>query len=556
MSAAGRFWNRISGDLAVKLSFWLVVTTTLVIGAFSYWNLESQKRQSERIVLEGANRISELMRSGTRHQMLRNDREALAEFIRSVGSVGEIRRIRIINKEGRIRFSTNQAEVDTQVDKSAEACFACHSREEPLRRLDRPDRARIFRDASGGRVLGLIQPIENEPACSTGACHYHPPGQNVLGVIDTDLSLESADAELAAQQTRLLALSGFMTLFVCLASTVFVWAVIRRPVRRLIAGTRRVAAGDLDHRLGVASHDELGQLAESFNRMTAGLKTANAEITAWTRTLEQRVEEKTAELRQLYQSLLATEKMASLGKLAATVAHEVNNPLFGILTYARLISKEINASGLDDGVKATLLERVRIIEREIHRCGQLIRNLLTFARQAPPERKWEDLNALIGRALTLVSHQCGLQGIEVRTDLQPDAPQVRCDAGQIQQVVLVLLANAIEAMGTAARSAIRFRPTEARRAGARPRQRLRYSGGRNAAAVRPVFHDQGGCTKHGSGTGHRPQHCRAARRLDFRRIPARRIQRVRGGDAIRRAAAPQPGRSGRSGADRGLRRTP
>ena len=258
MNAASRFWRRMSGDLAVKLAFWLVVTTAAVIGAFSYWNLESQKRQAERIVLEGANRISDLMQRGTRHQMLRNDREALAEFIRSVGSVGEIRRIRIINKEGRIRFSTNQAEVDTLVDKSAEACFACHAREEPLRKLDRPDRSRIFRDAGGGRVLGLIQPVENEPACSTAACHYHPPGQNVLGVIDTDLSLESADAELAAQQSRLLALSGYMNLFVCLASTLFVWMVIRRPVRRLIAGTRKVAAGEMDYRIEVSSHDELG----------------------------------------------------------------------------------------------------------------------------------------------------------------------------------------------------------------------------------------------------------------------------------------------------------
>ena len=109
----------------------------------------------------------------------------------------------------------------------------------------------------------------------------------------------------------------------------FIWAVVYRPVKELIAGTHRVADGDLDYRLPVRNHDELGDLAASFNKMTAEVAGVHAEI-------EERVRRKTAELDQAHRSLLSSEKMASIGKLAATVAHEVNNPLFGILTYARL----------------------------------------------------------------------------------------------------------------------------------------------------------------------------------------------------------------------------
>jgi two-component system NtrC family sensor kinase len=136
--------------------------------------------------------------------------------------------------------------------------------------------------------------------------------------------------------------------------------------------------------------------------------------------------------------------MASIGKLAATVAHEVNNPLFGILTYARLTLKEVEKGPA--GSRAEMVEQLHIIERESKRCGDIMRNLLTFARQAPSHRESNDLNTLIGRAVVLVRHQAELLGIELRSRLGENLPPVLCDAGQIQQVVLVLLVNATEAM--------------------------------------------------------------------------------------------------------------
>jgi two-component system NtrC family sensor kinase len=156
------------------------------------------------------------------------------------------------------------------------------------------------------------------------------------------------------------------------------------------------------------------------------------------------VRRKTAELEGAHKFLLRSEKMASIGKLAATVAHEINNPLFGILTYARLVSRGLKKqefAGRDD-----LTEQLETIERESKRCGDLVKNLLTFSRQAPSNREPNDLNAVVRRAILLVKHKLDMQSIELKEDLAADLPPANCDANQIQQVVLVLLVNAAEAM--------------------------------------------------------------------------------------------------------------
>jgi two-component system NtrC family sensor kinase len=213
----------------------------------------------------------------------------------------------------------------------------------------------------------------------------------------------------------------------------------------LIAGTQTLASGDWSHRLDIDSTDEFGELARSFNQMTDQLAGAHAEITEWAQTLEERVQKKSEELDRAHKFMVGSEKLASLGKLAATVAHEVNNPLFGILTYSRLCLKEVETATGDMDARERMRAKLEVIERESRRCGDIIKNLLTFARQAPRRREPNDINALVERALTLVRHQLKLQNIQLETSLE-DLPEVTCDAGQIQQIALILLTNACEAM--------------------------------------------------------------------------------------------------------------
>jgi two-component system NtrC family sensor kinase len=215
------------------------------------------------------------------------------------------------------------------------------------------------------------------------------------------------------------------------------WLAVGRPVKKLIDGTHRVAGGDLDYRIPVDSADELGDLAASFNKMTEEVGGVQSKI-------EEQVRRKTLELERAHRSLLNSEKMASIGKLAATVAHEINNPLFGILTYARLVLRALSRQECQE--RDEMVEQVETIERESKRCGDLVKNLLMFSRQAPANREPCDLNTVVQRAVLLVKHKLDMQSIELKENLSEDLPPATCDANQIQQVVLVLLVNASEAM--------------------------------------------------------------------------------------------------------------
>jgi two-component system, NtrC family, sensor kinase len=431
-------WRKaIRLGLAPKLAICVVTGTAALFALFGYINLRVVRRQSEDLVLQAAERITGLILRSAHFGMLHNDREALYTVIHEMGGEPGIRRIRIFNKEGRITVSTEPGEVGTVVDKSAEACYGCHAQSAPLARLNRPDRARIFTDKQGERVLGVIRPIENSAACYKAACHVHPASQRVLGVVDANLSLAMVDAQMARHQATLVwFLIGAITIG-SLAAALFIWVVVYRPVQELIRGTHRVAGGDLDYRLPVRSDDELGDLAASFNKMTAEVAGEQARI-------EEQVRRKTAELERVYKTLLTTEKLASIGKLAATVAHEINNPLFGILTYSKLVRRELakqEFAGRED-----LAGQLETIERESKRCGDLVKNLLTFGRQAPSHREPNDLNVVVQRAVALVKHKLDLQSVELQQSLAGDLPPVECDANQMQQVLIVLLVNASEAM--------------------------------------------------------------------------------------------------------------
>ena len=433
-------------SLSAKLVVLLSVSMTLVFGLLGFFMVRLHRQHLEAATLASAERVSDVIKRSTTYYMLRNDREGLYHAIQTIADEPGMIKVRILDPEGRISYSTDAAEVNHVLDKTAEACYGCHIRSQPLARLNRPDRFRIYRNGGGHRVLGIITPIENQPACANAECHAHPASQQVLGVLDTNLSLAQADSQLAVSSTRMFFYTAGAMLIVTILSWLFVWQVVGKPIRALETGTEHLSQGELGYQIEVQADDEVGDLAKSFNGMSLQLRAANEQIVDWAKTLENRVAEKTRELKSAHDHMLHVEKMASMGKMAAVVAHEVNNPLSGILTYAKLLRKWVGSGQAEHEKREEALQCLELIAAESRRCGDLIKNLLTLSRTAPMNVQSTDLHAVIDRCLLLVRHQLEFNGIELQQKRALDLPLVACDPAQIEQVLLALIMNAIDAM--------------------------------------------------------------------------------------------------------------
>jgi len=439
-------WRRLTHSISAKLIGSLLAAMVVIFALLGYLNIRLHRQHLEAATLASAERVSDVIKRSTTYYMLRNDREGLYHTIQTIADEPGMVKVRIFDQEGRISYSTDAAEVSHVLDKKAEACYSCHTQSQPLARLNRPDRFRIYRDGGGQRVLGIITPIENQPGCSNAECHAHPAGQQVLGVLDTNLSLAKADAQLAVSSAHMLSYTAGAMLIVAVLSWLFVWRVVGEPIKALKNGTEHLSQGELGYQIEVQSRDEVGDLAHSFNDMSLQLRAANKEIVTWAKTLEDRVEQKTKELNRAHDHVLHVEKMASLGKMAAVVAHEVNNPLSGILTYAKLLRKWVESGQVDREKREETMECLDLIAAESRRCGELIKALLTLSRTAPMNVQSTNLHAVIDRCLLLVRHQLELGGIELQLKRAEDLPLVSCDPAQIEQVLLALIMNAIDAM--------------------------------------------------------------------------------------------------------------
>ncbi len=442
----GRRWTQLTDSVSAKLIGSLLAMMFVIFALLGYLNIRLHRQHLEAATLASAERVSDVINRSTTYYMLRNDREGLYHAIQTMADEPGMVKVRILDQQGRVSYSTDPKEVSHVLDKTAEACYGCHAKSQPLTLLNRPDRFRIYRNGGGTRVLGIITPIQNQPGCSNADCHAHPASQQVLGVLDTNLSLAKADEQLKVSTARMLYYTAGAMLIIAVLSWLFVWSEVGKPIKALKKGTEHLARGELGYQIEVRSRDEVGDLAESFNGMSLQLRAANEEIVTWAKTLEDRVDQKTRELKRAHDHVLHVEKMASIGKMAAVVAHEVNNPLSGILTYAKLLRKWVASGQTEHEKREEAIQCLELIAAESRRCGDLVKNLLTLSRTAPMNVQSTDLHAVIDRSLLLVRHQLELGGVQLQLNYAENLPFVPCDPAQIEQVLLVLIMNAIDAM--------------------------------------------------------------------------------------------------------------
>jgi two-component system NtrC family sensor kinase len=430
--------------LAQRLTLFLTLLIISVGTISGFLQMRTQESQILNTIIVGADQLSNGLTSAMWHAMLANNREAAYQIMHTIALRQGIANIRIFNREGRIMYSTDSTERG-KLERDAKECAVCHSTPQPQVNLDPHQRSRIYTNTLGNRELAMVTPIYNEPSCSNAECHAHPSQLKVLGVLDVTYGLENVDQVVAGIQQRAILTTAITVIAIGIFIFFFIRTTVHKPIAQLIAGTRALSMMQLDHPVEVKTDGEIGELAHSFNSMREQLMKTVSELNELTQSLETKVQQRTEQLKIMNQKLFQSDRLASLGQLAASVAHEINNPLAGVLNLSMLIERILK----EDGIPPERVEEVRQylqqISSETTRVGRIVGDLLAFSRRSSPQRALADLNEIIRRTVSLVDHKLKLANVEIELQLDENLPPIKCDNSQIQQVIINLVMNASEA---------------------------------------------------------------------------------------------------------------
>jgi two-component system NtrC family sensor kinase len=441
----------LRNSLALKLIFVIAAVLILTIGIFAFINISVQRKHLIEGMQNNGIQLSQTIEKSIKYDMLTARSDYVQRTIEDIGIQEGIENVRIFDKEGKIIIAASIEEIGNVIDKKAEACYICHSEEEPQKRLSSQDRTRIFKSAEGNRVLGIINPIYNEPDCYNNACHYHPKEQNVLGVMDILVSLTGLDEQLGIGRRQILVyfLISFLFISGCISLVIFVF--VNTPIRKLMEGTHKVANGDLNYQIGGHHSDEIGELGKSFDEMTAKLKKSREEIEQWNLNLENEVKKATARLRHANEELnVANKKLKALDDMKSDfmrrIEHGSRSHLSVIKSCLSLILGE-HYSELNDQQR----DLVETAERRSSTMLELLDDflLLSYRKSAIGAYHMElvHLSDLMVNIVSDIQAQAEKKNIVIDIQIPPDSPPVWADRAGLNEIFSNLLNNAVKYSG-------------------------------------------------------------------------------------------------------------
>jgi len=426
-------------SLIQKLTILTGTVVVLFMTLFAWVNIDNlQKLLVNNTTREIENLASTIIRM-THYQMLADNRTMVYQMIDEVASHPGIERIRMINHDGIIVHSTYPDEIGQAPNPTASHCSRCHNPVKPLSNPPLLEHSRFFTMPDGTQVIGVTKAVPNEDVCSTAACHFHPNSDKSLGMVDIIASLNVLKSDLASYRNGIILLTLVLIVLLGASLTFFTLRLVNRPVNDLLRHTERLAQGQLDCELTPTSNDELGDLMRAFQLMTTNLRQARNDLEEWGRTLEEKVQERSEQLQRMQTQLVHTEKLASLGELVAGIAHEINNPLSGILIFSSLIAKDAR---LDPALKTD----IDTISGEAQRCAGIVKGLLEFARDYQPQMIASDINQVLIDSLRLVECQTVFQNVTIVRQFGSNLPEIMADQNHLKQVFINLFINAGQAM--------------------------------------------------------------------------------------------------------------
>ncbi len=419
---------KFTKSLAFRLFFLLLLVSSVVFFSLTMLIIRANTTHLMEEIVGNAKSTNALIARAIHHSMLLNRTQDAAQIISTLGLERGVEGIRVYSKSGTIVFSSNNKDLGQAADLKAEQCIVCHGSERPLEYIPETMRPRIFTSPEGYRVLGVIKSIRNESACAAPGCHPPPSEKKILGVLDSKFNLAQVDRNILANRNQMILYSMGAIFIIELFAGIFIWRMVHARVDKLTAGTREVESGNLDFSIQLKGSDEIADLAGSFNSMVMNLKRVEAESS------------------ELSRKMIHVAKMASMGELAANMAHEINNPLGGILTYTKLLRRQIGTNSVTEKQREVASEQLEIIINEIKRCGNIVKNLLHFSQS--PNCLFEKVNIhnIIRKGLLITHLHFEINELRAVKKLGAKNPYLIGSANEIQQALVALFVNAAEAM--------------------------------------------------------------------------------------------------------------
>ncbi len=432
------FWKSIG----FKLIFLIVVFSSACVGIYVYMIDKDSRAHYESDLMSQAYEVARRISLDVREGMLLHGDNNTGTSLKNIGYQKIVRRVRILDKNGRIAASTEQKEMGRLVARDDPFCRNCHKKMRATSSVNRVgDKAVCYTNLSSGeRIANIVVTIPNKPDCATSRCHAHGKGEGTLGLVDVEITMKSADKRLADRRNKSILFAATLMLGLTAAGSLFTYKIIYVPLREVIRGTKDVASGKLDTPIAVINQDdEIGYLAHSFNKMTSRIREMNQSLNEMNIELERKVEERTLELKKSQETVLQSEKLASLGLMAAAIAHEINNPLTAVLTYSSLLCRDA-----EQGTE--MKEDLEVVVSEATRCREIVRGLLDFARETDFRLRQVNINTLLDETIALVAHQVTFQNIIIKKNFANYIPDTIMDADQMKQVFLNIMLNAADSM--------------------------------------------------------------------------------------------------------------
>lgn len=438
-------------SLALKLIIVIAAVLILTVGIFAFININLQRKRLIEGTQQNAIQLSQTIEKSITHDMLTARSDFVQKTIEDIGKQEGIEKVRIFDKEGRIIAADSTEEIGSVIDKKVEACYICHGERDPLKRLSTEDTTRIFKSETGDRVLGVINPIYNELACYSSSCHFHPKEQSVLGVMDILVSLADLDEQIEMGRRQILMYFIFSLLFISASISVVIFVFVNTPIHKLMEGTKKVANGDLNYRIGSHHSDEIGELGKSFDEMTAKLQKSRDEIEQWNVKLKDEIKKATKKLEITNEELnIANKKLQALDDMKSDfmrrIEHGSRSHLSVIKSCLGLILGE-QYSELSDQQR----DLIETAERRSSTMLELLDDflLLSYRKSTIGAYHMEPVNfiGLISNIVSDIQAQAKRKNVGIDIQIPADFPRVWADPAGLNEIFSNLLNNAVKYTG-------------------------------------------------------------------------------------------------------------